>query len=153
VGSADQLFFFLGSSALHTGKPESVQVCLCYTLLLLHPFNGLFSRTTCVSRHQKGKPFWILLEQEMMGWQWHQQHHMEIICTSLQTDNHPVPHHSVFYRSGALPAAQPTVSVHSIHTKSLDVCMILGFPRSSVHSDLKTLFDDVRVSETAATSA
>jgi len=26
-------------------------------LLLLHPFNGLFSRTTWVSQHQKGKPF------------------------------------------------------------------------------------------------
>jgi len=24
-------------------------------LLLLHPFNGLFPRTTCVSRYQKGK--------------------------------------------------------------------------------------------------
>jgi len=53
-----------------------------------HPFNGLFSRTTWVSRHQKGKPFWILLEQEMTGWQWHQLGHMQIICTSLQTDNH-----------------------------------------------------------------
>jgi len=50
-------------------------------------FNGLFSRTTWVSRHQKGKPFWILLEQEMMWWQWHQLDHMEIICTSLQTYN------------------------------------------------------------------
>jgi len=29
------------------------------------------------------KPFWILLEQEMMGWQWHQLDHMQIICTSL----------------------------------------------------------------------
>ena len=38
--------------------------------------------------HQKGKPFWILLEQEMMGWQWHQLDHKQIICTSLQTDNH-----------------------------------------------------------------
>ena len=37
-------------------------------LLLLHPFNGLFSRTTWVSWHQKGKSFWILLVQEMMGW-------------------------------------------------------------------------------------
>jgi len=36
-------------------------------LLLLHPFNGLSSRTTWVNRHRKGKPFWILLEQEMMG--------------------------------------------------------------------------------------
>jgi len=26
-----------------------------------------FSRTTWVSQHQKGKPFWILLAQEMMG--------------------------------------------------------------------------------------
>jgi len=33
----------------------------------LHPFNGLFSRTTWVSQHQKGKPFWILMKQEMMG--------------------------------------------------------------------------------------
>jgi len=41
-------------------------------LLLLHPFNVLSSRTTWVSRHQKGKPFWIFLEQEMIGWQWHQ---------------------------------------------------------------------------------
>ena len=36
------------------------------------------------------------------------------VCTSLQTDsdkNHtPAPHHSVFYRPDALPAAQPTVS-------------------------------------------
>jgi len=30
------------------------------------------------------------MKQEMMGWQWqwHQQDHMQIICTSLQTDNH-----------------------------------------------------------------
>ena len=52
--------------------------------------------TTWVSWHQKGKPFWILLEQETMGWQWHQLDHMQIICTSLQTDTTPVPHHSVF---------------------------------------------------------
>jgi len=41
---------------------------------------AFFSRTTWVSRHQKGKPFWILLKQEMMGWQWHQLDHMQIIC-------------------------------------------------------------------------
>jgi len=28
------------------------------------------------------------MQQEMMGWQWHQLHHMQIICTSLQTHNH-----------------------------------------------------------------
>ena len=57
-------------------------------LLLLHPFNGICSRSTWVTQHQKGKPFWILLEQEMMGWQWHQLDHMQIISTSLQRDNH-----------------------------------------------------------------
>jgi len=30
-----------------------------------------FSRTMCINRQQKGKLFWILLKQEMMGWQWH----------------------------------------------------------------------------------
>jgi len=49
-----------------------------------------FFRTTWVSRHQKGKPFWILIEQEMMGWQWHQLDYVQIICTSLQTDNHVI---------------------------------------------------------------
>jgi len=42
-------------------------VCVHY-YYMLHLFNGLFFRTSWVSQHQKGKPFWILLEQEMMGW-------------------------------------------------------------------------------------
>ena len=61
-----------------------------------HTFNGLFSRTTWVSQHQKCKPFWILLKQEMLGWQRHHQDHMQIICTTLQTDTTPVLHHSIF---------------------------------------------------------
>ena len=28
------------------------------------------------------------MKQEIMGWQWHQLDHMQIICTSHQTDNH-----------------------------------------------------------------
>jgi len=50
------------------------QYCAIYSLpeqqqqlLLLHTFNGLFSRTTWVSQHQKGKPFCILLEEETMA--------------------------------------------------------------------------------------
>jgi len=27
------------------------------------------------------------MKQETMGWQWHQLDHVQIICTSLQTDN------------------------------------------------------------------
>jgi len=32
------------------------------------------------------------MKQEMMGWQWHQLDHMQIICTSLETDK---PHQHV----------------------------------------------------------
>jgi len=28
------------------------------------------------------------MKQETMGWQWYQLEYMQIICTSLQTDNH-----------------------------------------------------------------
>jgi len=44
-----------------------VKILGATTTLLLHTFNGLSSRTTWASLHQKGKPFCILLEQEMMG--------------------------------------------------------------------------------------
>jgi len=80
-------------------------------LLLLHPFNGLFSRTTWVSRHQKGKQLRILLEQEMMEWQWQQLDNMQIICISLQTDNHAITSPLSFYRQDALPATQPCQSI------------------------------------------
>jgi len=34
---------------------------------------------------RKDKPMWILMKQEMMGWQWHQLDNMQIIWSSLQT--------------------------------------------------------------------
>jgi len=37
---------------------------------------------------RQNKPFWILTKQKIIGWQWHQLDHMQIICTLLQTDNH-----------------------------------------------------------------
>jgi len=77
-----------------------------------NPSTGLFSRKTWVSRQQKDKPFWILMKQEMIGWQWHPLDHMQIICTSLQTDNHTSTSPLNIYRPDALPAAQPTASKH-----------------------------------------
>jgi len=44
----------------------------------------------------------------MMGWQWHQVDHVQIICTSLQTDKHASTSPLSFYGLNALPAAQPT---------------------------------------------
>ena len=45
----------------HRGKDHQL-VTQLHTYI--HTFSGLFSRTTRVSRHQKDKPFWILLKQE-----------------------------------------------------------------------------------------
>ena len=59
------------------------------------------------------KPVWILLKQETVsgsGISW-------AICKSAPRSRQittPAPHHSVFYRSDALPAAQPTVSKHCV---------------------------------------
>ena len=57
---------------------------------------------------RKAKPIWILLKQETVsgsGISWN-------ICKSAPRSRQtttPTPHHSVFYRLDALPAAQPTV--------------------------------------------
>jgi len=91
-------------------------------LLILHPFNGLFSRTTWVSQrttwvsqYQKGKTSVVLNEARydgVLGQQWHQLDHMQTICTSLQTDNHTNTSSLNFYRQDALPDDQKTVSKH-----------------------------------------
>jgi len=48
----------------------------------------------------------------MMGWQWHKLDHMQIICTSVQTDNHASTSPLSSYKPDSLPAAQPTASTH-----------------------------------------
>ena len=62
-----------------------------YDLMALYnthnPFNGPFSRTTRVSRYQKGKTNLDFTEARDSDWQWHQLGHIQV-CTSLQTDNH-----------------------------------------------------------------
>jgi len=52
------------------------------------------------------------MKQEMMGWQWLQLDHMQIICTSLRQISTPAPHYWIFYRLDALPDAQPMLSKH-----------------------------------------
>jgi len=52
------------------------------------------------------------MKQEMMGWQQHQLDHMQIIYTSLQTNNHASTSLLTFYWPDALPDVQPTVSEH-----------------------------------------
>jgi len=77
-----------------------------------HTFNDPLSRTTWVSQYQKGiNQSGILLKQETVsgsGISW-------AMCKSAPRYRQitmPAPHHSVFYRPDALPAAEPTVSKH-----------------------------------------
>ena len=68
-----------------------------------HPFNCPFSRTTRVSRYQKGKTS------------------VDFAAPRSRQITMPAPHHSVFHRPDALPAAQPTASMHcDIQVKHLN---------------------------------
>ena len=73
------------------------------------PFNGPLSRTTQVSRYQKGKTNLDFTGARDSEWQWYQLDHMQI-CTWLQTDNHASTSLLSFYRPDALPATQATAS-------------------------------------------
>jgi len=75
----------------------------------LHPSAFFKDNLTWVSRHRQGKPFWILLEQEIMGWQWHQLGCT--ICKSFASRcrqiTTPVPHHQGCTQEGADRAKAP----------------------------------------------
>ena len=68
-------------------------------LLLLHPFNGLFSRTTWVSQYQKGKTSLDLNEARddgvwgYNGFGWTICKQSAPRCGQITT---PTPHHSIF---------------------------------------------------------
>jgi len=58
------------------GKRAFKQVCV-----LLHPFNGLFSKTAWVSWYQKGKTSLdlnVARDDGGLGMQWHQLDHMHL---------------------------------------------------------------------------
>jgi len=85
-------------------------VGICHTHTHTQPFNGPLSRTTRVSRYQKGKPIWILLKQETVsGISW-------AICKSAPRSRQittSAPHHSVFLQAGC-PSCHPTNSVKAL---------------------------------------
>ena len=87
---------------------------------LVHPFNGLFSRTTWVSWYQKGKTsldlnetrdYWVLgcSGISLTIYKQSAPHSRQI--------NTPTPHHSIFYSPDALHEAQPRVSKHRRHNE------------------------------------
>ena len=81
-------------------------------LLQLQSFNGLFSRTTWVSRYQKGKTNLDFTGARDSEWQWHHLGHMHV-CTSLQTDNHASTPPLCFLQAGC-PSCRPTNSVKAL---------------------------------------
>ena len=96
-----------------------------------HPFHGPLSRTTQVSRYQKGTTNRDFTEARDSEWQWHQLGHMQV-CTSLQTDNHASTPPLVFLQAGC-SSCRPTNSVKALkatnHTKKLsDEVLVLTTP-------------------------
>ena len=82
-----------------------------------HTFNSPFSRTTQVSRYQKGKTNLDFTEARDSEWQWHQLDRVQV-CISLQTDNHASTPPLSFLQAATLPATQPTASKHGSHRAS-----------------------------------
>ena len=76
------------------------------------PFNGLFSRTTWVSRYQKGKTNLDFTGARDREWQWHRLGHMQV-RNSLQTDNHTSTSPPCFLQAGC-PSCHPTNSVKAL---------------------------------------
>jgi len=85
---------------------------------LLQPFNGLFSRTTWVSRYQKGKTNLDFPGARDSEWQWHQLGHMQV-CTSLQIDNHASTPPLSFLQAGC-PSCRPTNSVKALKAQDCE---------------------------------
>ena len=76
-----------------------------------HPFNGPFSRTTRVGRHQKGKTNLDFTEARDSEWQRHQLGICKSAPRSRQTTT-SAPHHSVFLQAGC-PSC-PVVKVRGL---------------------------------------
>ena len=98
-----------------------------------HPFYGPCPGLSRSASTILPKPIWILLMQETVsgsGTSW-------AICKSAPRSRQtttPAPHHSVFYRPDALPAAQPTASKHWLITahEMLEIVSLCGFGTKSM---------------------
>jgi len=113
----------LGCSIINSGDRSSMvrphPVSISMTTTTLQPFNGLFSRTTWVSRYQKGKTNLDFTGARDSEWQWNQLGHTHV-CTSLQTDNHASTPPLCFLQAGC-PSCRPTNSVKALKAKSISM--------------------------------
>jgi len=108
----------LASVILDMRGKNATQLLLCTTHT--HPFNGPLSRTTRVSRYQKGKTNLDFIEARDSEWQWNPLGRMQV-CTSLQTDNHASTPPLSFLQAGC-PFCRPTNSVKALKASLYYVC-------------------------------
>jgi len=80
------------------------------------------SRTTRVSRYQKGKTNLDFTEARDSEWQWHQLGHMQV-CTSHKTDNHASTPPLSFLQAGC-PSCHPMNSVKALKATVAEQCRI-----------------------------
>jgi len=66
-----------------------------------------------------------MIKPEMMGCQWYQLDHMQVICMSLQTDNHArTSSLNVLCWLDVLLYAQPSASKHEGKMSCLEVALL-----------------------------
>ena len=104
-----------------------------------HTFNGPFSRTTQVSRYQKGKTNLDFTEARDSEWQWHQLEHMQV-CTSLQRDNHANTPPLSFLQAGCrMPFLPPNQQRQSTEgSKIIIIIIITATTVSDLHSAIRS---------------
>jgi len=95
------------------------------------------SRTTRVSRYQKGETDLDFTEASDSEWQWHQLGQMQV-CISLQIDNHASSPPLSFYRPDALPAAQ-TNSVKALKEQACNEYTLYKSTHSLTHPVARTV--------------
>ena len=104
-----------------------------------YPFYGPFSRTTRVSRYQKGKTNLNFTEARSSEWQVNKLGHMQV-CTSLQTDNHASTQPFSFLQTGC-PSCRPTNSVKALKGYQYTKYIYIYNVQQEAEDDLSSLRD------------
>ena len=160
VGVTARMPLLAATSAIRLGKRRwSSQQCYLHCLRAWRHTPVTYTRLTALflglpgwAGTRKVKRIWILLKQETVsgnGISW-------AICISAPRCRQitmPVPHHSVFYRPDALPAAQPTASKHWRHMPGDSVVFILILLYENLFRQLCVYFTFTKMNDAAGTSS
>jgi len=119
MSTSDTIIFYLPIFGTQTNNIQKVKKrpvdCSPNNVTHTQPFNGPFFRDYPVSRYQKCKTNLDFTEAKDSEWQYASLH----LAPGRQPCQHPTT--QFFYRPYALPAAQPTVSVHLINILTWDL--------------------------------